>query len=181
MKAHKKIIITTVLCVTCVGILVACFILSRDRTPGFTPDPLPAGTPSTWEENRSDAEGSGSPTDSTLGTAAEGYPKETRDADGNVDIEFTPPEEELKPSAPKPPETDGDNTNPAAPPTYKPEEVNPPAETNPEDTGKPAPGSSNGNGAIYDPVFGPSVPGEVDQTPIDNDGDPNKQVGEMAP
>jgi hypothetical protein len=107
MKAHKKIIITTVLCVTCVGILVACFILSRDRTPGFTPDPLPAGTPSTWEENRSDAEGSGSPTDSTLGTAAEGYPKETRDADGNVDIEFTPPEEELKPSAPKPPETMG--------------------------------------------------------------------------
>jgi hypothetical protein len=68
-----------------------------------------------------------------------------------------------------------------APPTYKPEEVNPLADTAHEDTGKPTPGSSNGNGAIYDPVFGWIVPGEGDQTPIDNDGDPNKQVGEMGP
>jgi hypothetical protein len=182
MKTHKKLIITTVLCVACIGILVTCFILSRDRTPEFTPEPLQAGTPSTWEENNSNTGGNGSATNPTnSGTAAEGYPKETQDADGNVNIEFTPPSEEVKPEAPDPPKTDADNTNPAAPPTYKPEQVNPPAETKPQDKSTPAPGSKNSDGAIYDPAFGWIVPGSVNQSTIDSEGDPNKQVGEMGP
>ena len=39
-----------------------------------------------------------------------------------------------------------------------------------------APGSSNGNGAVYDPVFGWVVPGDVQQSTGDSDGDLNKQV-----
>jgi cytoskeletal protein RodZ len=182
MKTHKKLIITTVLCVACVGILVTCFILSRDRTSEFTPDPLPEGTSSTWEENRSDSGGNGSATDPTdSGTAAEGYPKETQDANGNVDIEFTPPSEDLKPETPEPPKTEADNTNPAAPPTYTPDEVNASAETESQDNNTPAPGSKNSDGAIYDPAFGWIVPGSVNQSTIDSEGDPNKQVGEMGP
>ena len=45
---------------------------------------------------------------------------------------------------------------------------------------EPAPGSSNGNGAIYDPVFGWVVPGDVQQSTGDSDGDLNKQVGNMG-
>ena len=44
----------------------------------------------------------------------------------------------------------------------------------------PVPGSSNGNGAVYDPVFGWVVPGNVQQSTGDSDGDLNKQVGNMG-
>ena len=188
-KDHKKVIITMALSVACVGILVGCFLLSRDRTPEFSPvPPLPSETPSSWEENRSD-QGSGGSTvnPSVSGQVPEEYPKATPDADGNVDIQFTPPGEALKPEPPEPPQTNADNTNPSAPPTYTPEQVKPPedktppADEKPTDAGKPAPGSKRSDGAVYDPVFGWIVPGQVQQTPIDSDGDPNKQVGNMGP
>ena len=44
----------------------------------------------------------------------------------------------------------------------------------------PAPGSTNNNGEFYDPVFGWVKPGTVQQQEIDNEGDPNKMVGNMG-
>ena len=181
MKAHKKLIIITVLYVACVGILAACFFFSRNRTPEFTPDPPQSETPSTWEESRGYAGGSGGTSNSAVsGTSSEEYPKVTQDADGTVGIEFTSPGEKLKPGAPKPPKTDVDNTNPSAPPTYSSQQTKPPAKKH-ENSSKPAVGSKNGNGAVYDPVFGWIVPGGASQIITDNKGDPNKQVGEMGP
>ena len=60
-----------------------------------------------------------------------------------------------------------------------PEVTTPPAEQAPP-SNEPVPGSSNGNGAIYDPVFGWVVPGDVQQSTGDSDGDLNKQVGNMG-
>ena len=60
-----------------------------------------------------------------------------------------------------------------------PEVTAPPAEQTPP-SNEPAPGSSNGNGAVYDPVFGWVVPGNVQQSTGDSDGDLNKQVGNMG-
>ena len=63
--------------------------------------------------------------------------------------------------------------------------MNPAPDTAPSstDTGKgdtPAAGSTNENGAVYDPVFGWVVPGQVNQAAIDSSGDPNKMVGNMG-
>lgn len=55
----------------------------------------------------------------------------------------------------------------------------PPAEKEPANN-EPAPGASNGNGAVYDPVFGWIVPGNGQETIGDSDGDINKQVGNMG-
>lgn len=60
-----------------------------------------------------------------------------------------------------------------------PEVTAPPAEQAPP-SNEPVPGSSNGNGAVYDPVFGWVVPGNVQQSTGDSDGDLNKQVGNMG-
>lgn len=181
MKKHKKFIIIA-LSASCIGILAVCFFLSRDRTPEFTPDPPQSSSPSSWEEKRGSMNSGNLETAPTSsGTDSEEYPKATQKDDRNVDIEFTPSSEDLKPDAPDAPKTDADNTNPSAPPSYTPEQVNPPVVKKSEDTNTPAPGSKNENGAVYDPVFGWIVPGEIEQTPIDNNGDPNKQVGEMGP
>lgn len=182
MKSHKKSIIIAVLCVACVGVLVICLILGRDKTPEFVPDPAPQNTPSGWEESHSGSDGGGSSDYVKPDTADDEYPKETQDADGNVAVEFTPSGDDLKPEPPEPPKTDADYTDPAAPPTYTPEKVAPPpAETTPPSPDTPAPGSTNESGAVYDPVFGWIVPGQVNQTPIDSEGDPDKMVGEMGP
>ena len=60
-----------------------------------------------------------------------------------------------------------------------PKVTTPPAENEPANN-EPAPGASNGNGAVYDPVFGWVVPGDVQQSVGDSDGDINKQVGNMG-
>ena len=44
----------------------------------------------------------------------------------------------------------------------------------------PPAGTTNENGAVYDPVFGWVVPGQVNQTTVDSSGDPNKMVGNMG-
>ena len=60
-----------------------------------------------------------------------------------------------------------------------PEVTAPPAEQTPP-SNEPVPGSSNGTGAVYDPVFGWVIPGDVQQSTGDSDGDLNKQVGNMG-
>lgn len=182
MKSQKKVFLAVGLCIVCAGVLLACFLMTRDRAPEFTPDPVQTDTPSDWEENNSRtdngeyAAGGNSPA-----VSDEEYPKETQDADGNVDIEFTPSSDDLKPDAPEAPTTDADNTDPAAPPAYTPEEVQPPAVSEPPASNTPEPGSRREDGAVYDRVFGWIMPSDVEQTPIDSEGDLNKMVGEMGP
>ncbi|MDD4509476.1 MAG: hypothetical protein PHY23_00935 [Oscillospiraceae bacterium] len=182
MKSNKKSFIIAGLCVACVGILAVCFVLTRDKTPEFVPDPLPLDTQSEWKETGGKDNGSGAVTDNqTPGSASEEYPKQTEDADGNVEVEFTPSGEDLKPEPPEVPTADADNTNPAAPPVYTEEEIKPPVETPPTLSDTPTPGSRRADGAVYDQAFGWVMPSEVVQIPIDSEGDPNKMVGEMGP
>lgn len=43
----------------------------------------------------------------------------------------------------------------------------------------PKPGIKNEKGEVYVPGFGWTLPSTVEQTEMDNDGDPNKIVGDM--
>ena len=63
--------------------------------------------------------------------------------------------------------------------TRTPEETEPEPTAPPAQDNTPAPGSTNENGAVYDPVFGWVVPGQVEQTTSGSSGDPNKMVGDM--
>ena len=111
------------------------------------------------------------------------YPKVTSESEGEVEIDFTDTEkpEETPPPVPEgkteiedPGEEHEVNPDPAVP-----EITAPPAEES-TSSNEPAPGSSNGSGAVYDPVFGWVVPGDVQQSTGDSDGDLNKQVGNMG-
>ena len=66
----------------------------------------------------------------------------------------------------------GDNTKPEEKPSYEPKEQTPEA---PSDN-KPA----SGDGMVYDPVFGWIQTGDTYQDNVDNDGDINKQIGNMG-
>ena len=103
--------------------------------------------------------------------------------EGEVEIDFTdtekpdetpPPVPEGKTEIEDPGEEHEVNPDPAVP-----EVTAPPAEES-TSSNEPAPGSSNGSGAVYDPVFGWVVPGDVQQSTGDSDGDLNKQVGNMG-
>ena len=116
-------------------------------------------------------------------SAEEEYPKVTSESEGEVEIDFTDTE---KPQETPPPVPEGKtetedsgeehevNPDPAVP-----EVTAPPAEES-TSSNEPAPGSSNGSGAVYDPGFGWVVPGDVQQSTGDSDGDLNKQVGNMG-
>src|SRR5699024_3646840 len=108
----------------------------------------------------------------------EEYPKVTSETEDEVIIEFTDTDkpEETPPPAPEgkteiedPGEEHEVQPDPSVP------EVTPPPD-NQSGGNEPAPGSSNENGAVYDPVFGWVVPGKVQQSIGDSDGDLNKQV-----
>ena len=88
--------------------------------------------------------------------------------------ETPPPVPEGKTEIEDPGEEHEVNPDPAVP-----EVTAPPAEES-TSSNEPAPGSSNGSGAVYDPVFGWVVPGDVQQSTGDSDGDLNKQVGNMG-
>ena len=71
-----------------------------------------------------------------------------------------------------------ENPGPEQPVNTTPE-VTAPAPETPANNG-PEAGSTNGNGAVYDPVFGWVIPGQVSQSTMDSEGDPNKMVGNMG-
>ena len=112
----------------------------------------------------------------------EEYPKVTSETEDEVVIDFTdtekpketpPPEPESRPTVEGTIDTPPSDNDPSVP------KVTAPPEEKPANN-EPAPGSSNGNGAVYDPVFGWVVPGDVQQSAGDSDGDLNKQVGNMG-
>ena len=115
--------------------------------------------------------------------AEEEYPKATSQTEDEVVIDFTdtekpedtpPPVPEGKTEIKDPGQGHAVNPDPSVP-----EVTAPPAEQAPP-SNEPVPGSSNGNGAVYDPVFGWVVPGNVQQSTGDSDGYLNKQVGNIG-
>lgn len=179
----SKGFIVTSLAVLCIAIVGVCWYAGRDKSDPFLPDESPpASTDSSWSENGSQADG-GSGADAYVSPKstepAEEYPKVVTESEDEVVIDFTDtePAETTPPPAPEG-KTVKEDPRPAHEVNSDPEVTAPAAD--PPASNEPAPGSSNGNGAVYDPVFGWVVPGEVSQSTIDSEGDPNKMVGNMG-
>ena len=166
---QSKGFIVSSLALLCVTILGVCWFVSRDRTEDFRPDESP---PSSVTGDWSDG-----------GTQTDSDPKVTSQTEDEVVIDFTDTEkpEETPPPVPegKTEIKDSGQEHTVNPDPSVPEVTAPPAEQAPP-SNEPVPGSSNGNGAVYDPVFGWVVPGNVQQSTGDSDGDLNKQVGNMG-
>lgn len=192
-----KAVPAAALSLACIGILAVSLLAGREKKPDFQPEePVREASIQEWKETLPDAgrqpdtsspagnggNGSGAyaasqPPDS--GAGAESYPKVTEETEQLVAIDFTPEAEKLHPDPPEAPSAEGDADDPGQPPEYTPEELEPEPTTSPTQPDTPAAGAVNGNGAVYDPVFGWVVPGNVSQTPMDSAGDPDKMVGNM--
>lgn len=184
----SKGFVVSALVVLCVAILGVCWFVSRDRTEDFKPeDSPPSSTTSGWTDGGSQSGDESNGADSYASGQNSGkeeeYPKVTSETEDEVVIDFTDTE---KPEETPPPVPEGKTEieNPGEdhevnPDPSVPEVTSPPVEESPS-SNEPAPGSSNGNGAVYDPVFGWIVPSQGEQTIGDSDGDLNKQVGNMG-
>ena len=185
---QSKGFIVPALAVPCVAILGVCWFVSRDRSEEFRPDESPpSSTSSDWSDGGvQSGDGSGGADAYAPGQSSgseEEYPKVTSETDDEVVIDFTDTQkpEDTPPAVPegKTELEDPGEDHPVNPDPAVPEVTAPPAEESPSSS-EPAPGSSNGSGAVYDPVFGWVVPGNVQQSTGDSDGDLNKQVGNMG-
>ena len=181
---QSKGFIVSALAALCIVILGVCWFVSRDRTEDFVPDESPpSSTAGDWSEGGSPTDGKDSGADAyhpgQSVSPQEEYPKVSSETEDEVVIDFTDteiPAEETPPI----PEGKTELQDPGEEHPVNPDpEVTPPPADPPESTG-PAPGSTNENGAVYDPVFGWVVPGGVQQSTGDSDGDLNKQVGNMG-
>lgn len=165
----SKGFIVGALVLVAVSILAVCLYVGVDRSPAFVPEGDTSIAPtSAWSE-----------VDTSSPVSSENLPKEdpeafpkviASDESGTV-LDFAPVDSSAEP--PPAPSAAGDYNNPDAPPEYSEEDTTPPANNG------PAPGATNGEGQIYDPVFGWITPGAGNGVPVDNGGDPDKQVGEM--
>lgn len=184
----SKGFIISVLVILCVAILGICWFVNREHTEEFKPDESSSGSMiSDWSdggvktENSADGAENYSPGQSS--GSEEEYPKVVSEAEDEVVIDFTdterpeetpPPEPESRPVVEGSMDAPPSDTDPNVPTVTA-----PPAEGS-AGGNEPAPGSSNGSGAVYDPVFGWVVPGDVQQSTGGSDGDLNKQVGNMG-
>lgn len=178
----SKSFIISVLCVLCVGVLVTCWIVSRDDRGNFTPEqPQTSESSGVWEEASSGNEADvnqnseGTNTDQNKDT----YPKVVEDNGQDVKIDFTQPQ--TSPS--DPPEIPEGKTEISDPSSSHPVQKDPtvtPPKQKPSQSSTPAPGSKNEQGQVYDPVFGWVTVTEGVGIPTDNDGDIDKQVGTMG-
>lgn len=183
-----------VLSIACIGILTVCWYVGRNPKEAFQPEESVSGTTSQeWSESKA-LESESKETDDTDGhqpsssapAAAEPdeaplaeYPKVSADTDTETVIDFTPAS---KPAETEPPAPEGKtilkDPGPEHPVNPDPEVTAPEPETSASPD--PAPGASGNDGAVYDPVFGWVVPGKVEQSTLDSNGDPNKMVGNMG-
>lgn len=185
---QSKGFIISALAVLCVAILGVCWFVSRDRSEEFRPDESPpSSTSSDWSDggvqSGDESGGADAYAPGQSSGSEEEYPKVTSETDDEVVIDFTDTQkpEDTPPAVPegKTELEDPGEDHPVNPDPAVPEVTAPPAEESPSSS-EPAPGSSNGSGAVYDPVFGWVVPGNVQQSTGDSDGDLNKQVGNMG-
>lgn len=181
---QSKGFIVASLAVLCVAIVGVCWYVGLDKSDPFLPDESPPAstTDSTWSESNSLTEGgngAGAYTSPQSTKPTEEYPKVVKEVDNEVIIDFSDTE---KIETTPPPAPEGKIIQEDTGPVH---EVNPDPEvtapaTEPQERNEPTAGSSNGNGAIYDPVFGWVVPGDIQQSIGDSDGDINKMVGSMG-
>lgn len=183
---RSKKFLFSVLAAACIGILAVCLVVNRDRDNNFQPEDVAANTGTQeWQEFPAPAADTATPSPARTPALAatkeplEEYPRVVDESESEVVIDFTPEGEELRTEPPEPPVAEGDPEDPSAPPTYAPEETSPEPTAPPAQSNTPAPGSTNENGAVYDPVFGWVIPSQVEQTTSDSNGDPNKMVGDM--
>lgn len=185
---QSKGFIVSALAILCVAILGVCWFVSRDRSEEFRPDESPpSSTSSDWSDggvqSGDESGGADAYAPGQSSGSEEEYPKVTSETDDEVVIDFTDTQkpEDTPPAVPegKTELEDPGEDHPVNPDPAVPEVTAPPAEESPSSS-EPAPGSSNGSGAVYDPVFGWVVPGNVQQSTGDSDGDLNKQVGNMG-
>lgn len=180
--------IVTALSVLCIAILGICWFVNRDKNNEFVPDESPPSTVSQeWtglssesEETETETDTTAPPTSPSTENNNKDYPKVVEtESDQEVVIEFAPTKkaEETQPPAPEG-KTIIEDPGPQHPVNPVPDVTVPSTEV--ETASTPSPGSSNDDGAYYDPVFGWVKPGEVNQSMIDSDGDPNKMVGNMG-
>lgn len=174
----SKGFLVSVLIVVIMALLLICWFVSRKPADNFQPEEPATGNAATeWQDTPSPTVTPGNTEQPSEAAATpEAYPKVTAEDDTDVVIDFTPEAEELQPEPPAPPVSQEDNTDPSEPPSYEPEETSPA----PQASQTPEAGSSNGNGAVYDPVFGWVVPGDAQQSVGDSDGDIDKMVGNMG-
>lgn len=177
----------TVLSVSCVAILAACWLAGRDTKTAFLPDEQPPDA--TQEEWKDTPETSGGSTWEHADAAVtdrngaaeklEEYPKVAEESEQESVIDFVPAETKDE-TPPPPPESKTILTDPGEEHPLNPAPETTPSSTDPGKDNTPAAGSTNENGAVYDPVFGWVVPGQVNQSTVDSGGDPNKMVGNMG-
>lgn len=182
----SKGFLVTALSISCIAILAVCWFVGRDTKTAFLPDePSPDAVQEEWTDTPDTAGSSwehadsGIPSQSSTEEKLEDYPKVAEESDQEVVVDFVPTETKEE-TPPPPPEGKTVIADPGGD-----HPVNPAPETAPSstDTGKdstPPAGTTNENGAVYDPVFGWVVPGQVNQTTVDSSGDPNKMVGNMG-
>lgn len=186
----SKGFLVSALTLSCIGILGACWYVSRDPTAAFQPEETPSVVQSQdWKENQGASESHMEetenleayvpPKDSDMQESLDTYPVVSEVSESEVSIDFTPTETPAE-TPPAPPEgkTLLEDAGPKHPVNPAPEVTSPEPETSANN--EPVAGDTNKDGAIYDPVFGWVVPGQVNQSTLDSDGDPNKMVGNMG-
>lgn len=196
---NSKRFIVSSLSLVCLVILAACWFASREPNKDFVPEESTPIASQDWQETSASTSGlAEKPSNAYSPQATEpmdAYPKvveviedESSDETSQeappettkaVVIDFTPTK---KPAETPPPVPEGktvvEDPGPEHPVTPAPEVTAPAPETTA--SMEPVPGTDNGNGAVYDPAFGWVVPGDVKQSVVDSDGDPNKMVGNMG-
>lgn len=176
-----------VLSVSCLAILIACFWVSREPKADFLPDePPPNAVQKEWVDTlKPVTESSQSRKDdnsSNQGNASgkqEEYPKVANESEQEVIIDFTSTDT-TEETAPPPPEGKTVIGVPEEEHSLVPASETEPSSNDTKKESIPSAGSTNEKGAVYDPVFGWVVPGQVNQISVDSGGDPNKMVGNMG-
>lgn len=174
------------LAVLCVGILVVCLTVGRDKGSEFVPEPPATSAPTDgWEENGgapSSAPSEGGGLDAVLPSQEPeaSFPQISEETEQQTVVDFTDPEPE-KPEAPPAPEGKTVQEDPGLEhPVNSNPAVTPPPTPEPSKPSGPQSGDTNSQGQVYVPGFGWVTPSNVEQSTIDSDGDPNKMVGQMG-
>lgn len=182
----SKSFLLGMLVVLCVGILIICLAVGRDKGCEFVPEPPATSSPTdSWEENggapsASPSEGGNFDVVLPSKEPEPSFPQVSAETEEQTVVDFTDPEPD-KPEAPPAPEgkTVQEAPGPEHPVNPNPA-VTPPPTPEPSQPSGPQPGDTNSQGQVYDAAFGWVTPSRVEQIPVDSDGDPNKMVGQMG-
>jgi len=182
-----------ILAILCVIIIILCLMIRQNKSSEFvaeesTPtsniaDITTAASSENTTAATTVAESSGAdayqPAPTSESKRNEDYPKIISETDKEVSINFTSTTKATETTPPAPEgKTIIEDPAPDHPVNPTPEETVSPTEV--PASAAPEAGSTNENGAIYDPVFGWVKPVAVEQSLVDSEGDPNKMVGNMG-